>query len=51
MGDTPSAESEARREIIRKAAYVVPAIVTLTAAATFAQRDSRPPVKDKDKMK
>jgi hypothetical protein len=51
MSDTPSAERETRREVIKKAAYVVPAILTLTASPAFAQRGSGPPIKEKDKGK
>jgi hypothetical protein len=51
MSDTPSAERETRREVMKKAAYVVPAVVTLKIAPAFAQRGSGPPVKDKDKDK
>jgi hypothetical protein len=51
MGDTPSAERETRREIIKKAAYVAPAIVTLTASPAFAQRGSWKPPRGDDRDK
>jgi hypothetical protein len=37
MGDS---ERETRREIVKKALYVAPAILTLTASPAFAQRGS-----------
>jgi hypothetical protein len=51
MGDTPSAERGTRREIVKKAVYVAPAILSLTASPAFAQRGSGAPDKDKDKDK
>jgi hypothetical protein len=48
MGDTPSAERETRREIIKKAAYVAPAILSLTAVPAFAQKGSGNPKDPKD---
>ena len=35
--------SKTRREMVKKAAYVVPAVLTLTAAPRFAQAGSRRP--------
>jgi hypothetical protein len=37
MGDS---ERETRREIVKKAVYVAPAILSLTASPAFAQRGS-----------
>jgi hypothetical protein len=39
-GDTPSAERETQREMIKRAAYVAPAILSLAASPAFAQRGS-----------
>jgi hypothetical protein len=47
MGDTPSTERETRREIIKKAVYVAPAVLTLTASPAFAKNGSGRPDKDK----
>ena len=45
-------ERETRREIIKKAVYVAPAILTLTASPAFAQNGpGRPDKLDKDKDK
>jgi hypothetical protein len=48
-------ETETRREILKKAVYVAPAVLTLTASPAFAQRGSGPPRgggdKDRDKDK
>jgi hypothetical protein len=46
MGDS---ERETRREIVKKALYVAPAILTLTASPAFAQRGSGGPARDDDK--
>jgi hypothetical protein len=46
MGDS---ERETRREIVKKALYVAPAILTLTASPAFAQRGSGAPARDDDK--
>jgi hypothetical protein len=43
MGDS---ERETRREIVKKALYVAPAILTLTASPAFAQRGSGTPARD-----
>jgi hypothetical protein len=51
MSDTPSAERETRREVIKKAAYVVPAMLTLTASPAFARGGSVAPVNYRDKNK
>jgi hypothetical protein len=48
MGDS---ERETRREIIKKAVYVAPAILSLTASPAFAQRGSGPPRRDDDRDK
>jgi hypothetical protein len=48
MGDS---KRETRREIIKKAAYVAPAIVTLTASPAFAQRGSWKPPRGDDRDK
>jgi hypothetical protein len=48
MGDS---EKETRREIIKKAVYVAPAILSLTASPAFAQRGSGPPRGDDDRDK
>jgi hypothetical protein len=43
---------ETRREIVKKALYVTPAVLTLTAMPAFAMRGSGlPPEKDKPKPK
>jgi hypothetical protein len=38
-------ESEARRDFIKKAAYVAPAVLTLTAAPSYAKSGSEKPDK------
>jgi hypothetical protein len=35
--------SKSRREVVKKAAYVVPAVLTLAAAPSFAQAGSKRP--------
>jgi hypothetical protein len=46
-----NSERETRREIIKKAVYVAPAILSLTASPAFAQRGSGPPRGDDDRDK
>ena len=51
MDPDRSSTTQSRREILRKAAYVAPTILTLAASPAFAQRGSHAPVRDKDKDK
>jgi hypothetical protein len=41
MADSQLPRKESRREILKKATYVAPAVWTLTASPAFAQRGSR----------
>jgi hypothetical protein len=50
MGDFQHAKST-RREIIKKAAYVTPAILTMTASPAFAARGSNGGGGEKDDKK
>jgi hypothetical protein len=50
MGDSQHAK-HTRREIIKKAAYVTPAVMTLTASPAFAARGSNGGGNEKDDKK
>jgi hypothetical protein len=43
MAKKLSVEEESRRNFVKKAAYVAPAILSLTAAPAFAKEGSRKP--------
>jgi hypothetical protein len=45
MDDDRSSTTQSRREMLRKAVYVAPAILTLAASPAFAQRGSYAPVR------
>ena len=51
MDDDRSSTTQSRRDVLKKAAYVAPTILTLAASPAFAQRGSHAPVRDKDKDK
>jgi hypothetical protein len=50
MDDSRSPRKETRREILKKAAYVAPAVLTLTASPAFAQRGSNGRIEPIEKL-